>query len=56
MIFREELKDVLYEPALKLVDELEKRKDMLEPEELMMLAKLRFSLAIYEIQKGAKSI
>ena len=56
MINREELKEVCYEPALKLVEELEKRQEILNGEEIKMLAKLKISLAGYLKSKERQAL
>ena len=56
MMNREELKEVFYEPALKLVEELEKRQEILNGEEIRMLAKLKISLAGYMKSKERQTL
>lgn len=53
---RKEIKEILYEPTLQLVKKLEDNIDLLSMEEQLLLAKLKFSLTIFEIQNGVEKL
>jgi len=50
----DELKEMMLEPAKRLIDHLEWNRESLNLEETMMLEKLKFAIKMYELEKSFK--
>jgi hypothetical protein len=51
---KEQLQELFYEPAVKLVTQLEANIDLLDIEQQILLEKLKFSLKLYQLKQAQK--
>lgn len=52
---REEILELLFEPTLQIIDRLEKVRDKLGMEELLLLDRLKFQVGMYAYKRSKKA-